>query len=559
MMPAYTFGSRQNEGWALRLGLEAVSIPSGRAVKLGPKSSRWRIERVETIAVSPALSRELTEAAIAKTGGKFVLLRAEKVETGKYLVRVNTEGLRKLGRTAASVYRGSPALITEGWMEIGSQNVSHHRDQLWVVSVDDVLRVGQEYRETAPDRVIYVEDGALKLDSFHAWRVRDARANPAEYIKDGWCPVDQLPNEWIGRVVEFFDEARETIGSGHPYGLTKVGPEPEVNYEWNALKPSGMNPHMSVRPEAVWAKLREDLVWDQTPKAKILEERDEVVFSDPPYHDGMQVVAKITTGEDGRRRYVVPNTPGEKFHLTKYEQGGRIEESRESLGKVLADYTDLGPRAGKIEIPEGLKRPLDGQYVVEFVNPRKSHWYLKVIREAVETGEPTVDVSIYLGKSVSRDPSHVWVITKDGKILTEKVGEGTAVFTAIPESALILRYQWSNYGNTYAELHEVFYRPQNLTEAQLATVEEMQWGGEVKYFAMNGGWDKDLRVGVIKFSTPYEGKGFPAERKALLGGMTAAFPVDVMEYRQVNVTPKPDPFNQDHPVLSWIEVGPEKK
>lgn len=309
--------------------------------------------------------------------------------------------------------------------------------------------------------------------------------------------------------------------------------------------------------------------WPEGQADTSVKEETVVEFANPPYPGGTQLVATIkervvhheASGRWGvydslESETVIPNTPGKKYRLTKRWEGGEEKIEKGFVADVLVDFVAIG----SVKIEKSSPELHNGRYVVAFVEPRKHPWRWDILREAEpETGEPTMDASVYLGKSWSRDPSHVWVITADGKVLREATGEGRANFIGIPKSALVLRYQWSNYGYTYTEEWEVFYRPANLTEAQLATVEELRWTGEVNYFGSTGGWDEELRTGIICYSTPYYGKGFPAERKVLLDEMTARFPVDVTEYRQITVKPDPEMVEEGHPVLKWIEVGPEKK
>lgn len=408
VMPVFVFSPA-----GLKKGIETVAIGIGRGFQLGPRKGAWRIDKKVTVAVANDLPIYVTEAAVAKSGENFILVNSMKVESGKYLVRIDTDGLRKRGRTGAIAVRGAPTLLTEGWMEIGTENVEHHRDQLWVLAEGDVLRVGQTYEEFySSDDAILIKDGEVVTEQFRDWALREARRDPAPFIADGWCPIDCLPAEWVGKVVEACDAKRESSRS--PYLLKAVRPEPVFMGGWDSLKPEDRF-SVAVTSDVVWVKLRPEL--NAEAQTNILEVKEVVEFGDPPLPSGKRVFATISIehahheaswghSASDETVYViqVADVPASKYRVTRYQKSGQNREDKEPLGQVQETWTLRTP-AGiycRLRLPEGLTEP-NGEYAVEFVDPRRGGWYVEVfLQEALDREKEQILAEVKAGLQLRR-------------------------------------------------------------------------------------------------------------------------------------------------------------
>lgn len=408
VMPVFVFSPA-----GLKKGIETQALTGGRGFVLGPRGGGWRIDKKVTIAVANDLPIDVEEAAVTKAGGNFVLVNSTKVESGKYLVRIDTDGLRKRGHTGAIAVRGAPTLLTEGWMEIGTENVEHHRDQLWVLSDGDVLRVGQTYEEFySSDDAILIRDGEVVTERFRDWALREALRDPTQFIADGWCPTDRLPAEWVGKVIEACDAKRESSRS--PYLLKAIRPEPVFMGGWDSLK-SEDRFSVAVTSDVVWVKLRPEL--NAEAETKVLEVKEVVEFGDPPLPSGKRVFATIATEHlhheaswghpaSDETVYViqVADVPASKYRVTRYEKSGQNREDKKLLGQGNETWT-LRTSAGaycRLRLPEGLTQP-SGEYAVEFVDPRRGSWYIEVfLQEALDREKEQILAEVKAGLQLRR-------------------------------------------------------------------------------------------------------------------------------------------------------------
>lgn len=271
-MPVFSFG-RGREGWGISAGIETVALAAGgRGFTLGPREDKWRASEKVTLVVAEGLPSPVTEAAVAEVGKRIVLVLSECRESGKCLVRVDTAGLRKSGRTGATVLFGAPILLTEGWMEIGTANVQHHRDQLWVLSEGDVLRVGQVMKRYPTDYALYVEGGRVCCEPLDDWERRDAGVNPEFYRDQNRAVPSRVPAEWIGRPVMIVEESslrgERVLDEKGPFVLTSIDGEDKVTVDlgWERPDPN-VNWNVTYR-QIWWVVLRPDL---KPPEAAVVE------------------------------------------------------------------------------------------------------------------------------------------------------------------------------------------------------------------------------------------------------------------------------------------------
>lgn len=384
-MAAYTFAPG-----GLSVGIQTQTLGSGgHGLILGPRGGSWRIrERVTLAAVN--LPEVITHAGVTKSGKSLVLVASDQVESGKYLVRVDTDGLRKGGYTGAVAFRGNPVLLAEGYMEIGTQNVQHHRDQLWVLAAGDVLRVGQTYEEYySSDHATYIKEGVVVTEKFRDWALREARRDPAPFIAAGWCPMDRLPAEWMGKVIEVCDAVRDDYLHA-PFILESVKPVTIVG-GWDSFKESDRF-RVAINTSMVWAKLRLDLT-PEAPK-NVTKVEETIEFGDPPFASGTRKYARIKTviehheasfGYPARDEtffvIAVDGAVAEKFQITVYEHSGQRHEAKESLGQVEMTWTlrDAFGKYRRLRLPEGHNEQLNGAFAIEFVQPRRGSWYMNLL------------------------------------------------------------------------------------------------------------------------------------------------------------------------------------
>lgn len=387
VMPAYSFSKA---GFAA--GIKVTTVTAGGSILTLGRSGRY--SKVVTLPVV-GLPEVVTNAAVAKVNGQTALIAAEKVESGKFLVRVDTFELRGMGYTGAVAYRGRPTLMTEGF-EVHSRMREDvkHLDQFWVLAEGDVLRVGQTREEMAGDVVIYVVGGAIRHEPFRPWQLRDARANPAEYIANGWCPMDRLPEEWKGKVIDVCDANRDDYLHS-PFLVRSVQPVAIVG-GWDSLKESDRF-GLAVNSSMVWAKLRPEL--NPEAETKVLKAEEVIEFGDPPLPSGMRVYADIMTekvhheaswGYPTRDETVyvvkVADVPAQKYRITRYEKSGQSHEDKEPLGEVTETWTlrDSAGSYSKLRLPEGLTEP-NGTYAIEFGSGRRSGWFIDVfVQESLD-------------------------------------------------------------------------------------------------------------------------------------------------------------------------------
>lgn len=386
-MPAFSFSS--DTRWTLQRGIGTMVIGTGRGFQLGPKGDGWRsFERV-TVMTAEGLPEIVERAAVTKSGKNLILVKSDRVEAGKFLVRLNTESFRKRGYTTATIIRGQPTKLAEGSMHHGSANPISHYDMLWVIGEGDVLRIGQQSEEYSSDHALFVEGGELKLEQYYAWELRDARRDPTPYIIKGWCPIELLPEAWIGKVVALGDADKASV-TGGTYGVTAVKPEILLNMRWDELTQREGNPNVHPWPGTVWAQLTGQEM-SAKPSVSSVEEKFE--FSNPPMSDGTRVVATIKTVHEhheaswGHQAYdsteyelEIQDVPARKVKVTHYEISGSSREEREDLGEVKTVYRVKDSGQYKIHLPEGVTE-LDGEVAVQFVEPKRSGWFINVLTQ----------------------------------------------------------------------------------------------------------------------------------------------------------------------------------
>lgn len=557
-MPVYTF-AKANRTWALTEGVETVEIPGGRGLKLGPPAnSKWRVQRHAVVGVAPGFPPMVTRAAISMSGENFVFTTSQKEEVGKVLLRTSD----------GEAHRGSPQVLTYGYMEHGTVNIDVSRDQLWLVSEGDVVK--------SCGHAMWVENGQLHAQPFNTWRLADAKRNPDAYIAEGWAPVGFVPAEWIGRVVETYDVNRQQ--DGDTYKLVSLRPGLLLDYGWDMNPPK--RHEFFALDTVVWVKLRADLnpayTWVQ------VGEREEVRLADPYFPVNERRPARVTT-----KRVVREYSSGTKtyaYTLAFIADAERVKITTFRKGdEEMEEVIVLGPTTKEVTVtvsPFRLESGRMGEIYGELMIHRQSHrknpdsWHIhdehvtddelaavqgqigienptvvptaKAVASAADN-TPKMDFDIFMGKNRGRQESTVWVIDAEGTILDRREGAKTESFTNIPTTALVLRHQWSNYGYTYTEIFEVWYLPEKVTGAQLSAATKIAVDFERKYFSGKVATWNIGRVGQRVLQTPYRFE---------FGDTTT--PVDINKgsdfvYRPV---PKdPDAWeDEDHPVLLILEV-----
>jgi len=414
-MPAFSF--TRDTGWKLVSGIQTVAIGTGRGFKLGPKNpATWRSSKTTTVMVVGDLPDPVATAAVAKSGESLVLVKSGQAEPGKFLVRVSTQGLRKGGWTTAVVIRGEPKLLATGTMDHGTKNPIHHDDQLWVLAENDLLRIGQRSDEYSSDYALYVEGGEPKLEKYFAWEIADALKNPAKYIEKGWCPIQLMPNEWVGRVICTYNADKELVHS--EFGITSVGPEPLLNMEWDRLVAYDGNPNITPWSDMVWARVT-NKVMNVAPTN--VQKKEEVRKRDgAPYQDGTRLKGVVDTTGKVRDLYssrVWNHTfrcqiPADIVEVTTYEIGGAQRSEEKVVGETMVEETYQAPYWFDSDDTKELYGEFDAQ-VVEFKSGRrKGQWAWRIL----SSEKPEAEIAAMQGRhaTAEAEAARLW------KLIVEK-------------------------------------------------------------------------------------------------------------------------------------------
>jgi hypothetical protein len=338
-MPVFTIS--QTTEWQLAEGVETVEVPGGRGLKLGPRSTEWRVKTHAVVPVADEFPPKVTQAAVAKIGEGFAFVTSDEVAKGHFAVRVDTASYSKRGVTSAHKVKGDPHLLAKGHMRHGTTNVTDHSDELWMVAEGDVLRIGH-YRwddQFFPGgKALFVENGQIQLTSFASWLLHDAQTNPGEYIGKGWVPVEHVPAEWLGSVVETFKSNGEQP-SYNTYAIKAIEPKLLLNSGWDNNPPVDWT--SEVRDEVAWLKLRPELVAEEAWQVK--EVRTFIQVNGWPIPAGERRVAAVTTirskkqWSDGTHVWEYEfrfEADAQEIEATTYVRSG-MEETKERVLREL--------------------------------------------------------------------------------------------------------------------------------------------------------------------------------------------------------------------------------
>lgn len=387
-MPTFSFGHLgRGKGWGVTEGIETQVIPGGRGLKLGPRSTNWRSQHYEVIACAEGLPETVVSAAVGKTNGNLVFLKSERTEGGKFLVRVDTDGLRKRGRTGATPFRGEPTMLARGTMEHGTANPIAHYDELWVMGDGDVLRAGQVMAEKLypEDHVLYVEGGKISCQRLADWERQDAGVNPEFYRNQNRAVPSQVPPEWIGRVVMTVEEeslrGERYFDEKGPHALVSIDGESKVTVDYGWDDPTVTANTNITRHDVWWVVLRSDLHVTEGPSDEELarleavrehlkKEIEKVLYFEP-------TCAILTDGWRERLRSVV-------FHLP-YPEG--LEKAKAALAEFEAARPELEVLHARIQAGETLPN-FGGTYRRGGMTRNEDWWVVRPdgsLREADES------------------------------------------------------------------------------------------------------------------------------------------------------------------------------
>jgi len=546
-MPAFSF--TRDTGWKLERGIGTTTIGTGHGFQLGPKDDSWRSFTRKTIMASEGFPEIVAEAAVAKSGENLVLVKSGNAEFGKFLVRLSTQGYSKGGYTSANIIRGDATILIRATMDHGTANPVHHEDMVIVLASGDVVRIGQR-DESYGGYVLCVENGQLKSDDYFAWELRDAKRDPAPYIAKGICPIDCMPESWVGKVI--LPQDAEHGYAGQTMGVTSIKPEVLLNMEWERLTPYEGNPNINPWQNMIWAKLTDQVM---NAEAHVLSTEEKIEFDEPILPLGTQIKAHVIPS-DGHYRIIMENVPAHKFTVTRYEKSGQTFEDKQTAGDVKTTFEYDSSKYGyQIYCRDGV---VEGDYAVEITTGtgkggRTLGYAFRVLGEWKEVNEPTMDIRVYMGKS-RRDPSVLWVIAKDGSIFAQSGESGEVNLVGIPQSALAIRWQTSNYGYAYMEEWEVHHMPAELTDAQRNQVALLEPGCHKHFVGQGTGWSD--KVGIVRFEQSYRNMSDEDH-----SAMSAQHPISVKEWGAFKAVKQDSQrwVDPEHPIVRWIEVAQQPK
>jgi hypothetical protein len=122
-------------------------------------------------------------------------------------------------------------------------------------------------------------------------------------------------------------------------------------------------------------------------------------------------------------------------------------------------------------------------------------------------------------------------------------------------SALVIRWQVSDYGYAYTENWEVHYLPKKLTNAQAAKVAELEPACHTYFTGPGTGWG--AKVGIVRFQVSTRNLPDNEHRELL-----KRLPIDVKAWGAFSghvVDEKKEYVDPDHPVQLWIDVAPKPR
>lgn len=402
-MPAISFvGSR--DGWELKEGIETINVPAGRALKLGPRDKSWREKHHRLVAVADEFPPVVTRAAIGISGDNFVFVTSPEVEEGKFIVRIDTAGLRRGGYTCANVFKGSPEMITEGWMRHGTANPIEHRDQLWIVGEGDCLRIGQLSQEYPSDYALFVKDGQIKLKNFSEWMHQDAQTHPSFYHEMGLSHPAHLPQDWVGMIVTAYrDYGRELDSSVNTGKLLSADPI-QVDSAWDQVNKPAHKTVNGLYQEVKWFQL--DTI-DPDAMPENVATKDEYRIKEQPFGNGHRFQATL----------IDPNTiealfPCHHYRVTTWTVDGETRESEEMVGEVekLKATSPL-----YLTLPESGNVQIGGNVTVEFYWPtsgkNRGREYYRIFSPEELTKE-RLEAEARIEETES-DPLRLWGVEMD--------------------------------------------------------------------------------------------------------------------------------------------------
>lgn len=161
------------------------------------------------------------EGAVPESGRKapadsYALTTAPRIEkTGTILALVSTVGpYHKESTGVVEVRRGNPVLLAAGTYCDRTKGI-RGTEELWVLRKNDVLYVRQEggYKVAGP-WALYVEKNELRSRQWEYWEKDDAEENPENYLQKNLSTPANVPESWIGRMVEAYRIEQTTDGFG---------------------------------------------------------------------------------------------------------------------------------------------------------------------------------------------------------------------------------------------------------------------------------------------------------------------------------------------------------
>ncbi len=340
-MECYSF-----EGGIIKPGICLQEGFTGPALLLGERGRGRASKEIPTLdSQEIGCLRKIAVAEIADE--TYALVRSNIQNKSSFLVHIQTkQGYTRRGDGTSKTWKGQPVLISQGRGADGDAGgIGTWGDELYIVTEGDVIFVspsgdGSEY-------AIFVRNGAVQCEEWVSWKMEDGEKDPDFYIKTGIAPINNVPNEWLGKVVDVIKLRYRAMSGGKEvpcFARDETGElismEPLVlNLGWDAR-----DYYERKVSEAVWIRLTENNVTRLEGTALI--KRKELLFViDSIQKTADEVVNKsyfrLTDESIKNKIYELRQDP--EFKIMPSEGAGSLESWISSAKETLEKFSEIEP------------------------------------------------------------------------------------------------------------------------------------------------------------------------------------------------------------------------
>lgn len=344
--PCFTYTGGGN----IRSGIEVGKGVAGPAVLLGEKGRGRKLTEIPLVGEFTA---DIVETiAIVRLSAEIVGFTNSdtRAKAGTVIVRVNPVSSVHRQYMRCEEFLGNPKKIAEGMFAGGDAGYAGSVDDtLWTLAPGDAVVI----RSDKALRVIENRDG-LVAPSWNAWELADCKANPAKYHAEGRARFDNVPAEWVGKVVEvkFPADSSQYLG---PVNLVEIHSDTlMVNKKWEGKGED----ETFIAWGGEWVVLRPDI----SPEPVRENERAEefVRFAEPPVLEGRHPCS-VVTDEHGYKKLVVLDMSCERVRRLRWTASGVSQEAEEVVARETGTWSYAAD-----DFHVSLKEIPDGDYSVYF-------------------------------------------------------------------------------------------------------------------------------------------------------------------------------------------------